>query len=170
MAQTYNPIVRRFNQFRAELLSSMDIARHEVRPGTPLASLIPLARRRDVWLRLQLQGFRLPPLCPPAAERTGLIQGLIRSAAGLVLGFEHCYGLLAGRPLGMSWPQGVEFPACLTTVGEAILYATSVHEHKGSGYRWTRNEIATKVRLIIAESCGLPLTRVQRSTTFMELD
>jgi hypothetical protein len=50
-----------------------------------------------------------------------------------------------------------------------VLYLTSFREHRGSGYRWTRNEIATKVRLIVAESLGVPLDAVQPETTLEEL-
>jgi hypothetical protein len=32
----------------------------------------------------------------------------------------------------------------------------SLSEHKHSGYRWTRNEISMKVRMIVAESAGKP--------------
>jgi hypothetical protein len=50
-----------------------------------------------------------------------------------------------------------------------VLYLTCFREHKASGYRWTRNEIATKVRLVIAESLGLDLEAVQPEQTLAEL-
>jgi hypothetical protein len=64
----------------------------------------------------------------------------------------------------------VQFPPCLRTVGELVLYSTCPAEHKESGYRWTRNEIALKVRLVIAESMGLPLEAVRPECTFAELE
>ena len=42
-------------------------------------------------------------------------------------------------------------------MGELVIYATRFSEHKDSGYQWTRNEIAMKVRMIVAESAGMPL-------------
>jgi hypothetical protein len=77
-------------------------------------------------------------------------------------------------PLGLAehWlsrRRAVHFPFGLRTVGEVVLYLTSFREHKSSGYRWTRNEIATKVRLIFAESLGLPLDAVRPESTLAEL-
>jgi len=62
MSHAYNPIVRTFCQFRAGLQSELDVARHEVRPATPLASILPLEVRAEVWQRLRRQGLRLPAL------------------------------------------------------------------------------------------------------------
>jgi hypothetical protein len=85
-------------------------------------------------------------------------------------------GVLLGLLLGgsMHWlrrPFAVLFPVSFTanTVGEMVLHLTSVREHQDSGYRWTRNEITLKVRLIIAENLGVPLDDVRPETTFREL-
>jgi hypothetical protein len=77
-------------------------------------------------------------------------------------------------PLGLlafwvSRPQAVQFPLCLRTVGELVLAMTSLPDHAESGHRWTRDEIAFKVRLIVAEHLGLPLDVVQEESTFEEL-
>jgi hypothetical protein len=52
MTEGYNPIVRVFGRFRAGLVGALDLDRHEVRPQTPLETLIPRHRRREVWRRL----------------------------------------------------------------------------------------------------------------------
>jgi hypothetical protein len=65
--------------------------------------------------------------------------------------------------------RAVHFPLYLRTVGELVIYATQFGEHKDSGYRWTRNEIALKVRMTVAESVGLPLEEVQPETKLNEL-
>jgi hypothetical protein len=62
MSQEYNPIVRMFGELRAVLVSSLDVARHEVRPSAKLAALIPARKRREVWRRLRRQGVRVPAL------------------------------------------------------------------------------------------------------------
>jgi hypothetical protein len=65
--------------------------------------------------------------------------------------------------------RAVHFPLGLRTVGELVIYATPFGEHKDSGYRWTRNEIALKVRMTVAESVGLPLEAIQPETKLAEL-
>jgi len=54
------------------------------------------------------------------------------------------------------------------TVGELVLYLTHFPDHRQSGYRWTKNEISLKVRLIIAMNLGLPLDEVRPETTFTD--
>ena len=82
--------------------------------------------------------------------------------------------VLAALPLGIAtfWasrPWAVHFPNHLTTVGQMVLVMTPFREHRHSSYRWTRNEIAFKVRLIVAESFGAPFDRVRPESTFEEL-
>jgi hypothetical protein len=50
-----------------------------------------------------------------------------------------------------------------------VLCAVDFSRHKASGYRWTRNEIALKVRLVIAESLDLSLDDVQPEKSLVEL-
>ncbi len=50
-----------------------------------------------------------------------------------------------------------------------VIYVTHFGEHRDSGYRWTRNEIALKVRMVVAQSVGLPLEAVQPETKLFEL-
>jgi hypothetical protein len=64
----------------------------------------------------------------------------------------------------------VQLPLGLTTVGELVLGMTCFAEHKASGYRWTRNEIELKVRLILADSLGLPLEDIRPECSLQELD
>jgi hypothetical protein len=54
-------------------------------------------------------------------------------------------------------------------VGELVIAMTCFREHKDSGYRWARNEIELKVRLILAESLGLDLDEVLPECTLREL-
>jgi hypothetical protein len=87
---------------------------------------------------------------------------------------QRWYALLLAIPLVLvvhwaSRRRAVQFPLGLRSVGEMVIYATCFAEHKGSGYRWTRNEIALKVRMIVAESAGLPLEAIQPETKLAEL-
>jgi hypothetical protein len=63
MPEAYNPIVRTFGQFRAGLLNRLDIARHEVRPETPLETLLPVGGWREVWNQLRRQDYGCLPSC-----------------------------------------------------------------------------------------------------------
>ena len=75
-------------------------------------------------------------------------------------------GLIAYK---MSRPYAVHMNLAPRTVGELVLYLTSLKNHKHCGYRWTRNEIALKVRFIIAEQLGLRMDDVQPETRFTDL-
>ncbi len=49
-----------------------------------------------------------------------------------------------------------------TTVGDVVIYLTRFSDHRG--YRFSRNEIATKVRFIVAERFGIPASRVREES------
>ena len=55
-----------------------------------------------------------------------------------------------------------------TTVGDVVIYLTRFGDHKG--YRFSRNEIALKVRFIVAERFGLPASRIREENSFLDLD
>jgi hypothetical protein len=174
MTQAYNPIVRTFCKLRAALLSSSDAARRHVRSDTPLAWLLPEAERRDVWRRLRRQGLPVPELELPSRETLIAALGVLREAACLAVLLHRWSALLLALPLGMvaywaSRPRAVVFPLGLRTVGELALYLTTFREHRESGYRWTHNEIAFKVRVIIAEALNRPLGDVRPECTLAEL-
>lgn len=173
-ASAYNPVVRTFGQFRAALMTSMSLPRHAVHPTTPLESLIPIEQRREVWRHLRQQGLRIPALQLPDTERRRTVLGVLRTTVSFALGFQKWPALLVAVPLGLiayglSRRRAVCFPPGLRTVGDMVLYLTCFHAHRSSGYRWTRNEIATKVRLVIAESLGLTLDDVRPEKTLTEL-
>ena len=174
MAQQYNPIVRTFGRFRAGLLGCLDVDRHEVRPGTPLEALIPMRERREVWRRLRRQGLRVPPLELATDDLAWNALGVLKATVSIALGLQKWPALLAALPLALlayfaSRRRAVHFPLGLRTVGELVFYLTSFPEHQGSGYRWTHNEVAFKVRLVVAESLGLTLNAVRPESTFAEL-
>jgi hypothetical protein len=174
MAQGYNPIVRTFGQFRAALTRTTGIARQEVRPGTPLENLLPVRRRREIWRGLRRAGVRVPALeLPPVA---GAIIGwsVPIGAAALALWSGEWAALLSAFPFGLraywaSRPWAVEFPLGMQTAGELAIYLTCFRDHRDSGYRWTHNEITTKVRMIMAECLNLRLDQVRPESSWVEL-
>ena len=173
MHDYYNPIVRTFRRVRAALMDRGILARELIRPETPL-EFVPPSARRELWEDLSRQGLRLPPLqLSPEDDRRNFWQ-VLESTISLALGLQRWSALLLAVPLTMlvrriSRRRAVHFPPGPRTLGELTIYATRFGEHTGSGYRWTRNEIALKVRLIIAESLALPLDEVRPEATFAEL-
>jgi hypothetical protein len=174
MAPSYNPIVRTFGQFRAALVDSLGIDRRHVHPRAALDALIPGQHRREVWRRLRRHGLRMPALELSPGERARHTLAVSKVAVSLALGLQHWLALLAAFPLGLlayglSRRRAVHLPLRLRTVGELVLYLTCFRDHKGSGYRWTHNEISFKVRLVVAESLGLDLDAVRPEKTLAEL-
>ena len=177
MPEAYNPIVRTFCQFRAGLTTSLGVARHDVRPGTPLDALLPIGRRREVWRQLRRQGLRLPSL--ELSERDRLCNLWVVLAVSVAAGSsafysQNGYVLLFAIPLALfvywaSRRRAVHFPLGLRTVGEMVIHAMRFSDHEDSGYRWTRSEIALKVRMTVAESAGLPLEAIQPETRLLDL-
>jgi hypothetical protein len=154
-----------FTRLRRELIAYLGVARHDVRPGVSLEVLLPVERRQGIWQHLRGQGFRLPPLQRYPHPFTLPFN---------VLGLED-HSLLPAILLRLGLIEPAEparpfyFPLGLRTLGDLVLYLTSVREHRESGYRWTRNEIATRVRIIVAENLGLTLDEVQPETSFWDL-
>jgi hypothetical protein len=176
--QHYNPVVRTFNRLRAGLVSSLGVDRRHIRPDMPLELLLPVEERREVWRHLRQAGLDAPwlELSPRDQALTTVVA--VKTVVSLAVAFQ-AWWLLLGLPCA-AYPllllaydatrsRAVHFPLGLTTVGELTLALTSFREHAGSGYRPTRNEIAFKVRLIVAESLGLTLDAVQEDSTFEEL-
>lgn len=170
----YNPVVRTFARLRSEMARAADLPRNRVRPGAALPDLLPRSRRRAAWARMKQNGLKLPPLELSQPARRSVLGVVLFATAAIALGAQMWAGLLAVIPLGLlafrvSRPWAVEFPLGLRTVGELSLYLTRFGEHRDSGYRWTPNEVTTKVRMVIAESLALPLDRVRPECTLAEL-
>jgi hypothetical protein len=161
----YNPIIRTFNRLRAGLVDSLGLARHEVRPGIPLDALLPATRRRAVWRHLRRQGLPVPELELPPQVSAGAVLVVLKTLAPFVWWLKWP-ALLA---FGVTRRHAVRFPAGLRTVGELALYMTEYRGHKDSGYRWTKNEIEFRVRVVVAEALGLALDEVQPQKKLREL-
>src|SRR4051812_31630238 len=123
MSHKYNPVVRTFGQVRAALVSSLGLARHEVRPETPLDEVIPVSKRREVWRCLRRQGLRVPGLELPAWEVRLQAFAVAKLAATFALFLRRWSALLVVFPLWLAayWltrPRAVNLPLGLRTVGE----------------------------------------------------
>jgi hypothetical protein len=162
----YNPIVRVFGQLRAALAEATDIPSRAIRPWTRLEWVLPLERRRELWRAMRQSGLRLPALeLPPRAGWVGCLAFLIPKGAAILL-LDWCVGGLAAGAAAvlfvfLSRPWATEFPVCLQTIGDLTLYITDCAEHRGSGYKWTRNEIAFKVRLVLSEALNVRMDEIR---------
>ena len=99
---------------------------------------------------------------------------MVGVTVSLTLYLQTWYALFFAAPLMLVvlWAgrhRAVHFPLGLWTVGELVIYATPFCEHRDSGYRWTRNEIALKVRMTVAESVGRLLEETQSDTKLADL-
>jgi hypothetical protein len=174
MAGHYNPVVRTFARLRAEMVRATGLPRHRIRPHVALEELIPRSGRRVAWRRLRRDGLTLPPLELSRPVRRFTRAVVLFGVTAVALGLQTWVGLQAVAPLGLlaalaTRPWAVEFALGMRTAGELSLYLTRFGEHRESGYRWTSNEVTTKVRMVIAESLGLPLDRVRPECTWAEL-
>jgi hypothetical protein len=174
MPAAYDPIVRTFCRSRSGLMNNPGVARHDVRPATPLDAILPIEAKWEAWKQLQREGLRLPDLEFSRQDRWRNFWIVMGATGSSALHLQSGYALFLALPLMLivSWARrhrAVHVPLGLSTVGELAIYATRFSEHKDSGYRWTRNEISMKVRLIVAESVGMPLEAIQPETKLLEL-
>jgi hypothetical protein len=176
MAPAYNPIVRTFCRFRAVLVGTLGIDRHLVHPRTPLDVLIPVARRREALERLSEAGLRAPalerrvqeyPLCGVVALAVSLV-GVVSLALQSWLVFLAALPLLFGLVVlafRRTRTRVIPVPLGPRTVGEMVIFLTRFGEHPG--YRFSRNEIALKVRLVVAGWLGVRVDQVREESSFV---
>jgi hypothetical protein len=175
MAPAYNPIVRTFCHFRAVLVGTLGIDRRLVHPRTPIDVLIPEAQRGEVLQRLREGGLRAPalerriqeyPLCgvvPVAVSLVGIVSLALQSWLVFLLAVPWLLGLVV-LAFRVTRTRVVSLPLGPRTVGEIVIFLTRFGEHPG--YRFSRNEIALKVRLVVAESLGVAVDQVREETSF----
>jgi hypothetical protein len=174
MPAFYNPIVRTFCRLRASLARHLDIDPRHVAPCIPLEALIPVERRRLIWQRLRGDGLDVPALELVAWERTVGAFTVLKTTAFIALAMKSGFGLFSALPLsalayGVTRPRAVQIPLGIRTVGELVMYCTSYRDHQASGYRWSRGDIAYRVRFVVAEALALDLDQVQEHRSFLDL-
>jgi len=178
MTLAYNPIVRTFCRVRSVLVTTLGVERRQVRPATPLESLIPAERLREVLTRLreaelpardlerQLLDF---PLC-------GLAILGIPLCLFLPIVLQSVWVALVTVPLALelgwlSWAvqrtRVVHVPLGAKTVGDLVIALTRFSEHPG--YHFSRNEVGLKVRFLVSEYMGVPVDQIQEKTSFTEM-
>jgi len=172
--QRYNPIIRTFTRLRASLIRLTGRPRSEIRPSTPLHELLPVAGRRAIWAELEREWPRMERLTLPVPIGKlvccCVLLGTIASAAAL----QQVAALAVIVPLTLviftiTRPWVVAFPIERQTVGDLVLQLVQIRDHRACGYRWTRNEIAFKVRWTLCEACNVPFHEITLDKTLIEL-
>jgi hypothetical protein len=169
----YCPAGRTFYRLRRVLVRTLGLARHDIRPAMRLDELIPPDRRRTVWQALRQEGLRLPDLC--LMEPLGRIGGVVMLATVLAVAISgSLWRLIVAVHLAwICWrvtrPIAIHLdPTGPVTVRDAVIYLTSFRSKDHGGYPWSHREISLKVRLILAESLGLPLDKVKPESRLIE--
>jgi hypothetical protein len=182
MPQEYNPIIRTYCRLRSEFVNTLGVSRRQVRPKTPLATLIPIENRRILWRRLRHKGFKVPPLeISPFVTLLSVLFVLAISAAFISwlqswteISFAVPIGSLFVIPIGrvvfhVNQRWAVHFPENWLTVGNLALRLTPFGEHVPSGGWWTREDIAKKVRLVLADCLNIDAKDIRPENTLREL-
>lgn len=186
----YNPIVRTFCQIRSVLVDHFGIERCRIQTATPLIDLVPETNHRELVELVRgkngIPNDVVAAPAPPSRNVSPLIGAAILMLIGLAFyvawqeavvlcifgGIAAVFVLLALLEWCDPTTWVKEVPGLHlgeVTVGHLAIWLTHFGGHKESGYQWTRNEIALKVRLIIANQLWLPLDAIQEETKFVDI-
>jgi hypothetical protein len=142
--------------------------------GDDLDSVFPIEQRRAIWSRMQQDGFRLPELqlAPHVflLAATMVIAPLVLLALALHTGFV-CLSIfeLSFLAYRLTRPYAIYLPGYCRTAGQAALCRKDLRAADGQPLPWTRDEIAMKVRMVIAESVRLPMEKLTEDTRLFDL-
>jgi hypothetical protein len=162
--------LRRFQ----ETLQEIAPPTKELSGSEELEAILPLEDRRTAWRELQSAGFDLPGL-EVSPQVFWIAALMVLTPLGLLC--------LASRTWFVIWsfveltflaykltrPLAVHPPAWCRTVGQAALCLRQVRTPDGRGVPWTREEIAERIRMIIAESANLPIDQVTNDARLTDL-
>ena len=176
MSESYNPIVRSYGELHEVLTRVLSLAENEIRADTGTrdthsrgdspfdVATHPRARRETA---------RIDQL--PQDEYLFLFFTVLLATVGVSLWLWTWTALFFVIPIGylaylISRPMSIHFPIGMRTVGELAFYMIRFSEHKDSGHRWTSDEIALRVCMVLAESLGVPLERVRRENRMVDME
>jgi hypothetical protein len=170
----YYPPSRTYYRIRSVLVEELGLARRDVHPSMSLAELVPEDKRQAVWRRLKQEGLVLPPLCVPRPVFWHGFAHVVHAVFGAAAWLQNLWSLLIVLPLALlAWlvtrPWAVQIRYGPLTVRDAVLYLTPYSDGLRAGYQWSHDEVAIKVRLIIAESLGLSLNEVTPEARLADL-
>jgi hypothetical protein len=139
-----------------------------------LETILPLEDRQTTWRELQAGGFKLPEL-QVSPTVFWIAAALVLTPLGLlVLALQTWFAIftiveLTFLAYKLTRPLAIHPPQWCRTVGQAALCLGNVLTPDGRIAAWTREEIAERVRMIIAQSAGLPIQKVTESARLTDL-
>jgi hypothetical protein len=145
------------------------------RASDRIDAIIPPEHRRRVWRELQKAGFKLPGLCLSwgvFAIATLLVLGPTALLALYLRDWSYSlvtlvgFGFLAYR---LTRPWAIHAPHGCETLCEAATYLTPFSPEDYKVGLWTREEVAAKVRQVLADSAGIPVENVKGETPILKL-
>ena len=172
---------RAFNRLRAALLRQLPLKRRDIGPQAGMANLVPRASRKILaeCLAAELETPPLPNLIRPkwlvnllivGAFGLGIAAALLVLRGGLL---QHKGGALvfialftgsAAAALGFfaTRPFRLEFPPSIATVGDLtrwiVAYKPDLAPVSSTPGKWTREQVAARIRTIIIEQLGCATT------------
>jgi hypothetical protein len=169
------PTSHTFYCLRRVLEQELHIDKKKVRPQSCLESLIPESERRRVWKALRREGLELPPLSLSQRLRRQTFWHVLHMLASLAASLQNWALFFLTAPFGLfGWwlvtrPWATHIEHVPITIRDAVIYLTPFREGVRQGYRWSHDEISTKVRLILSVNLGIPLNEVRPEKSFKEL-
>jgi hypothetical protein len=163
-----------FREFQRRLRKLSPRNVDEISLADRLDMLIPSEDRRRVWQDLKDSGFDLPAL-RVSAHTFVVAAFLVFIPALLTLMFQGWSLALCWAKIGMftrklTRPFAIHPPPGCTTIREAVLHLSQFRMEDYRAGLWTPEDIASKVRHIIALASGVPLKALTDKTKIFELD
>jgi hypothetical protein len=160
-----------FIDFRRQLQDMLPTAAANIELAVRLEDVIPIKDRRRIWQMLQDTGLNLPHL--------GLSKRVLVIVVGLVVGPVVLLALalhtasivlsvleLSVLAYRVTRPLAVYPPPSWETVHEAVLHLTRFRIADYRAGFWPHEDIAAKVRLIIASTKGVRLQDIHDDSSF----
>jgi hypothetical protein len=133
-----------------------------------LESVLPVKDRRATWRELQAEGFELPEL-EVSSGVFWIVATMVLTPLGLlILTLRNWFALFSivefiFLAYKLSRPLAIHPPPWCRTVGQAALCLRNIRT-AACVVAWTPEEIVERVRMIIAESAGVPIEEVKESS------
>ena len=162
-------------------LRRMQETLHEIAPRTKelsgseeLETVLPLEARRATWRELQSAGFELPEL--EVSRRVFWIAALmVLIPLGMLSLASRTWFVICSiveltfLAYKLTRPLAIHPPAWCRTVGQAALCLGDVRTPDGRGVPWTREEVAERICMIVAERANVPIDQVTEDTRLADL-
>jgi hypothetical protein len=157
-----------------ELRGLLFLPEHGVRMTDRIEALIPPEQRRQVWQELQQAGFELPEL--RLSPRVFMIAAALVLAPVLLLVLSLrkwsmilCLFELSVIAHRLTRPLAIYPPLGYETIQQLVVHLSRFTMEDYKAGLWTQEEIAARVRQILADTAGVSVERITRDTRLEEL-